>query len=356
MPSVTRRQFLKISAAGLGASGLAVMGFSPSEALAEVRKYKLAKTNETRSMCPYCSVSCGLIVYSKPDGDGKRASRRSSISRAIPDNPVNRGTLCPKGAGLLDMVHSPKRTLYPEYRAPGSNEWKRLSWDDAYTRIAKLVKDDRDKNFIAKKRRRRCRESLVEHRAAREQRGDQRGRLSHIQGRPRPWHGGDRHPGAHLTRPDGGQSGPDVWTWCDDQSLGRHQECRCHPDHGRQCRRGPSLRIQVGDGGQGETRRQARRRGPALYALGRGGGLLRAAARGHGHCFPGRCHELPARQQQVPRRVCAQVHGRDLPGQSGVRFQRRLLLGLGRAEEKVRQGHLGLPEGRRRFRRGRRDA
>src|SRR3989344_39146 len=125
MPSVTRRQFLKISAAGLGASGLAVMGFSPSEALAEVRKYKLAKTNETRSMCPYCSVSCGLVVYRQPHGAGK-------------------------GGGLLDMVHSPKRTLYPEYRAPGSNEWKRLSWDDAFTRIAKLVKDDRDKNFIAK--------------------------------------------------------------------------------------------------------------------------------------------------------------------------------------------------------------
>jgi formate dehydrogenase major subunit len=146
MPSVTRRQFLKLSAAGLGASSLAALGFSPSEALAEVRQFKLAKTTETRSMCPYCSVSCGLLIYSQGDkGKGKIIHIEGD-----PDNPVNRGTLCPKGAGLLDTVHSPNRLLYPEYRAPGSKEWKRLSWDEAFTRIAKLMKDDRDKNFIAK--------------------------------------------------------------------------------------------------------------------------------------------------------------------------------------------------------------
>ncbi len=67
-----------------------------------------------------------------------------------PDHPVNRGTLCPKGAGVLDMIHSPNRVKFPEVRAPGSNEWKRISWDEAITRIAKHMKDDRDKNFIEK--------------------------------------------------------------------------------------------------------------------------------------------------------------------------------------------------------------
>ena len=67
-----------------------------------------------------------------------------------PDHPVNRGTLCPKGAGVLDMIHSPDRVKYPQVRAPGSDEWKRISWDEALTRIAKLMKDDRDKNFIEK--------------------------------------------------------------------------------------------------------------------------------------------------------------------------------------------------------------
>jgi formate dehydrogenase major subunit len=63
---------------------------------------------------------------------------------------VNRGTLCPKGAGLLDFVHSPNRLKYPEYRAPGSDKFVRISWDDAFDRIARLMKNDRDKNFIAK--------------------------------------------------------------------------------------------------------------------------------------------------------------------------------------------------------------
>jgi len=67
-----------------------------------------------------------------------------------PDHPVNRGTLCPKGAGLVDFIHSPDRLTQPEYRAPGSNEWKRISWDEAFTKVARLIKDDRDKNFIAR--------------------------------------------------------------------------------------------------------------------------------------------------------------------------------------------------------------
>jgi len=66
-----------------------------------------------------------------------------------PDHPVNRGTLCPKGAGLIDFIHSPSRLLYPEYRAAGSAEWQRISWDDALDRVAKLMKQDRDANFVA---------------------------------------------------------------------------------------------------------------------------------------------------------------------------------------------------------------
>jgi len=149
MPSVTRRQFLKLSAAGLGASSLAVLGFSPGEALAEVRQFKLARTTETRSTCPYCSVSCGLIMYSLGD-KAKNAPAEIIHIEGDPDHPVNRGTLCPKGAGLLDFVHSPNRLKFPEYRAPGSDKFVRISWDEAFDRIARLMKDDRDKNFEAK--------------------------------------------------------------------------------------------------------------------------------------------------------------------------------------------------------------
>ena len=152
MGSVTRRQFLQfsaVSAAGLGASSLGLLGFSPNEVLAEVREYKLARTTETRNTCPYCSVACGLLMYSLGD-KAKNAPAEIIHIEGDPDHPVNRGTLCPKGAGLLDFVHSPNRLKYPEYRAPGSDKFVRISWDEAIDRIARLMKDDRDKNFIAK--------------------------------------------------------------------------------------------------------------------------------------------------------------------------------------------------------------
>jgi formate dehydrogenase major subunit len=144
---VNRRQFFKLSAAGLESSSLAMLGFSPGEVLAQAREFKLARTTETRNTCPYCSVSCGLIMHSLGD-KAKNAQLEIIHIEGDPDHPVNRGTLCPKGAGLLDFVHSPNRLKVPEYRAPGSNEWKRISWDDAFERIARLMKDDRDKNFV----------------------------------------------------------------------------------------------------------------------------------------------------------------------------------------------------------------
>jgi formate dehydrogenase major subunit len=115
--------------------------------LAEVRAFKLAHTSQTRNTCPYCSVSCGIIMHGLGD-KAKNAFTEIIHIEGDPDHPVNRGTLCPKGAGLLDFIHSPNRLKYPEYRAPGSSEWKRISWDDALDRVARLMKADRDANFI----------------------------------------------------------------------------------------------------------------------------------------------------------------------------------------------------------------
>ena len=143
-----RRQFFRVSGAGLAASSLVALGFSPTAALAEARNFKLARATETRNTCPYCSVGCGIIMYSLGD---KAKNVTSSIIHieGDPDHPVNRGTLCPKGAGLLDFVHSPNRLKYPEIREAGSKEWKRVSWDEAMDRFVKLLKADRDANFIA---------------------------------------------------------------------------------------------------------------------------------------------------------------------------------------------------------------
>ena len=146
---VSRRQFFKTCAAGLGGSSLALLGFSPHPVLAETRAFKLARATETRNTCPYCSVGCGVLMYSLGD------KAKNAVSEVIhiegdPDHPVNRGTLCPKGAGLLDFVRSKGRLRYPEYRAPGASEWKRISWHEAIERITRLMKADRDKNFVTR--------------------------------------------------------------------------------------------------------------------------------------------------------------------------------------------------------------
>jgi len=149
MADMTRRQFLKVTGVTLAASSLAMIGFSPNKALAEVREFKLLRATETRNTCPYCSVACGILMYSLGDG-AKNAQANIFHIEGDPDHPVNRGTLCPKGAALVDFIHSESRLKYPEYRAPGSDKWERIPWDDALDRIATLMKQDRDANFVQK--------------------------------------------------------------------------------------------------------------------------------------------------------------------------------------------------------------
>lgn len=149
MTQLSRRQFLKITGTTVAGSSLALLGFMPTAALAEVRQYKLSRTTETRNTCPYCSVGCGILMYGL--GDGAKNAISSIIHiEGDADHPVNRGTLCPKGAGLIDFIHSPNRLLVPEYRAPGGTEWQKISWDTALDKIAKLMKQDRDANFVEK--------------------------------------------------------------------------------------------------------------------------------------------------------------------------------------------------------------
>ncbi|WP_409311020.1 formate dehydrogenase-N subunit alpha [Pectobacterium sp. B1J-3] len=146
---VSRRQFFKIFAGGMAGTTVTALGFSPTVALAETRQYKLLRAKETRNNCTYCSVGCGILMYSLGDG-AKNAKPSIFHIEGDPDHPVSRGSLCPKGAGLIDYIHSDQRLKYPEYRAPGSDKWERISWNDAFDRIARLMKADRDANFIEK--------------------------------------------------------------------------------------------------------------------------------------------------------------------------------------------------------------
>lgn len=148
---ISRRGFVKLTAATLAASTVDALGFFASgKALAaSVRPFKLAAATETRNTCTYCSVACGILIYSM--GDRAKNARSNIIHiEGDPDHPVNRGTLCPKGSALLDVVHAPTRLQVPKYRAPGGTEFKEVTWDWALDRIARLMKEDRDKNFTAK--------------------------------------------------------------------------------------------------------------------------------------------------------------------------------------------------------------
>ena len=149
--TLSRRGFIQITSASLAASSLGALGFATAgPALAEtMRPFKLTHTTETRNTCTYCSVACGILIYSLGD---KALNATSDIIHieGDPDHPTNRGTLCPKGSALLDVVHAPTRLKVPKYRAPGATDFKPVSWDFALDRIARLMKEDRDAHFTAK--------------------------------------------------------------------------------------------------------------------------------------------------------------------------------------------------------------
>jgi len=112
----------------------------PIKAHAQMLKTEYAK--QTTSICPYCAVGCGVIVYTSQKGDGRVIDIEGD-----PDHVINRGTLCSKGAALTQLSENKLRVTDPMYRAPYSNEWKTVSWDWALTEIAKRVKTTRDASF-----------------------------------------------------------------------------------------------------------------------------------------------------------------------------------------------------------------
>ncbi|MBB5222286.1 formate dehydrogenase major subunit [Amaricoccus macauensis] len=145
---LSRRGFLKLSGAGVAATSLGALGFGEAEAAeaAHVRAFKLTTTTETRNTCTYCSVACGIIIYSK--GDVRDGNADIVHIEGDVDHPTNRGTLCPKGAALKSYVKSETRLTQPMLRAAGSSKFEPITWDAALDKIARAMKDDRDANFI----------------------------------------------------------------------------------------------------------------------------------------------------------------------------------------------------------------
>src|SRR4051794_4355362 len=120
----TRRTFLQAGAAA------AVLGLDPAPALAQSRELKISRTPETGSTCPYCSVSCGVIIHTLGDR-AKNVTPELVHVEGDPDHPINRGTLCPKGASLQQDIVNPRRILKPQVRRPGADQWEDITWDRA---------------------------------------------------------------------------------------------------------------------------------------------------------------------------------------------------------------------------------
>jgi formate dehydrogenase major subunit len=145
--TATRRDFLKITS--IGGVATTVLGFDVTVAQAQARELKIAKTTETRSTCPYCSVSCGVIIHTLGD-KAKNVTAQVVHVEGDPDHPINRGTLCPKGAALYQDILNERRLLKPQVRRPGSDHWEDIEWEQAITEIAQRTKKARDAAFIEK--------------------------------------------------------------------------------------------------------------------------------------------------------------------------------------------------------------
>ena len=145
--AISRRAFLQSSIAG--GVAISAFGFDVTPVFAQAKTLKIERTSETRSTCPYCSVSCGVIIHTLGDR-AKNAVAQVVHVEGDPDHPINRGTLCPKGASLEQDILNDRRLLKPQVRRPGSDRWQDIDWESAVDEIARRVKQTRDATFTSK--------------------------------------------------------------------------------------------------------------------------------------------------------------------------------------------------------------
>jgi formate dehydrogenase major subunit len=144
MHEVTRRDFLKVGAAS-AAVGITSLGFDVAAAVQVKQSFRIEGAKEAHSLCPYCAVGCSILAYTKQDASG---NTRLLQIEGNPDSPVNEGRLCPKGATSMQLAVSNRRVEKPLYRAPGSDNWQEIDWDQMLDRLARHVKESRDATFV----------------------------------------------------------------------------------------------------------------------------------------------------------------------------------------------------------------
>lgn len=149
---LSRRQFVKASGgvtAGLAAAGM-VGAASPQVASAKVvQGWKIREAKAAPGVCPYCAVGCGTLVHSRERTPGQKDWEVINIE-GNPDNPINGGTLCPKGAASFQLVVNPNRQTKVKYRAPGATAWRDIPLAEAMDMVADRVKKTRDATFKAR--------------------------------------------------------------------------------------------------------------------------------------------------------------------------------------------------------------
>jgi formate dehydrogenase major subunit len=145
MTTITRRGLLQLAGAGAGTAAFSALGFDLAEAQQVKQQLHIAGATEAHSICPYCAVGCSLIAFTRKRADG--ATEILQIE-GDPDSPVNEGRLCPKGASAMSIATSSRRVDQPMHREPKATEWKPVSWDFMLDRIARLIKDSRDRTFV----------------------------------------------------------------------------------------------------------------------------------------------------------------------------------------------------------------
>jgi len=144
MHEVTRRDFLKVGAAS-AAVGITSLGFDVAAAVQVKQSFRIEGAKEAHSLCPYCAVGCSILAYTKQDAS---ENTRLLQIEGNPDSPVNEGRLCPKGATSMQLAVSNRRVEKPLYRAPGSDKWQEIDWDQMLDRLARHVKESRDATFV----------------------------------------------------------------------------------------------------------------------------------------------------------------------------------------------------------------
>jgi formate dehydrogenase major subunit len=141
---ISRRQFLRRSGlAGSGGAlgGLISLGIEPQRVRDATvpLDWKIERTKAVPSICPYCAVGCSLLLHVR---DGKLVNVEGN-----PDSPINRGTLCPKGAASYQLTVNPLRPTGCLYRRPGGTDWEPIELERAMDMVADRVKATRDATF-----------------------------------------------------------------------------------------------------------------------------------------------------------------------------------------------------------------